>query len=77
VIRVTVNRDGLERGTAERPITAVNDSSGRRVETAGPLYLRGTVKVVYAPAEPLQDGARVWIEADSAVYADGTSWAFV
>jgi hypothetical protein len=61
VIIVTVNKDGLERGDAVRPIR-VYQPDGIIFETSS-VGLEGGVRVMYNPEHPRQDGARVWIEA--------------
>lgn len=66
MIVVTVNRDGLERGTTPQPIE-VHWADGQS-EAAAEIRLLGDVRVVYRPDTPRQDGARVWIEADNVVF---------
>lgn len=69
MIRVTVNRDGLERGTARNPLLVWRPGAARPQERSS-VELEGNVRVVYEPNNPMPDGARVWIEADRAT--DGT-----
>lgn len=65
MIRITVDRDGLDRGTATRPLRTYNSMTGRTRHFAE-LWPEGDVRIIYSPDAPLQDGARVWIECDSA-----------
>lgn len=62
MIRVTINRAGLERGTAENPIRVENPAGA--IAECSEVELLGSVRVVYRPDYPRADGARVWIEAD-------------
>lgn len=65
MIVVTVNRDGLERGTATNPIRVENPAIGSAaIAECSEVVLTGEVRVVYRPDYPRADGARVWIEAD-------------
>lgn len=61
---VRVNRDGLEKGTAEKPILV--EESGRVEEASEVTFPKGA-RIVYEPESPLPDGTRVWIEAPAAV----------
>lgn len=66
--RVRVNRASLD-NRAERahwPIIVENVQTGARRD-AREVNLEGNVKIIYNPDEPLQDGTRVWVEADRAV----------
>lgn len=64
MIRVTIDRDGLERGTAKFPIRIEETTGrGRTWRARGEVSLDGDVAIIYSPNDPLKDGARVWIEA--------------
>ena len=65
VFIVRVNRDGLEKGTATKPII-VTAPSGHCFDAAEVSFPSGA-RLVYEPDNPLQDGTRVWIEAPAAV----------
>lgn len=62
---VRVNRDGLEKGTAEKPII-VQFPNGHCFDAAEVTFPKGA-RIVYEPEAPLPDGTRVWIEASQAV----------
>lgn len=63
--RIRVNRASLD-NKAERaswPIIVENALTGARRDAAE-VKLDGDVVIVFRPDEPLQDGTRVWVEAD-------------
>lgn len=65
--RIRVNRASLD-NKAERPswpIIVENVLTGARRDAAE-VALEGDVRVIFNPDSPLQDGTRVWIEADKA-----------
>lgn len=63
MIRVTVNRDGIDKGTAN-PIRI--ERPGLLTADCAEAELRGNVRIVFRPDAPLADGTRVWIECDDA-----------
>lgn len=65
--RIRVNRASLD-NRAERPswpIIVENILTGVRRDAAE-VKLDGDVRIIFNPDSPLQDGTRVWIEADTA-----------
>jgi hypothetical protein len=63
VIRVTVNRDGIDKRVA-LPIETENLKTGRKAKAAEVQITCG--RMVYRPDAPLADGTRVWIECEAA-----------
>lgn len=61
---VTVNAAGLQDGTADEPILV--ERPGIASVTAVEVELCAPARIVYDPANPRQNGARVWIEAADA-----------
>lgn len=72
IARIHVNQHHLRdnrRDGGNRPPISVKTSRGNT--PAHVVEIEGPSRVVYSPDRPLSCGARVWIETDSPVLADG------
>ena len=65
MIRVTINRDGLDKGATDRPILIEEADGQRRLWEASEVRLSSNARVIYRPEDPLPNGAVLWIEADN------------
>lgn len=74
--RIHINKhviaSNLKRGENKPPIRIKTYSQN---VPASHVLVDGPSKVVYSPDKPLNCGARLWIETDSDVYADGSETA--
>ena len=66
MIVVTVDRDGLDRGTVSQPFRI--DPHGRSTIYAACIRFPDGAEGVYFPDAPRMDGARLWIECDKIEY---------
>lgn len=61
--RITISRDGIDKGDARPILVEDTGANGRTTQAAG-LRIDGPSRVVFDPAG-LANGARVWIETDT------------
>ena len=60
-----------QKNQEHKPVLTIKTYKGNT--KAHEVDIHGPAKVVYRPDKPLSCGARVWIETDSEVEADGLS----
>lgn len=71
--RVVVNRHHVKWNEThpEEPRKVLSIHRGKRVTYADTVEVLGPAKLVYRPCSPMSCGARVWLETDAAILADG------